>query len=391
MLRVEVAGEAYHEEAAELAQAAALAGEPLAAVVQPDLRNRHDPNAVAVHLLGEHVGFLYADVAARVQPALLRVAADRAGRIGCPATVEERGYGPQVVLWLDPQPLGLTAEAFDHLPALAAAVRAHLPKVPAAAPLLTGRDERARVDLATALRTLEEVDEDRNRSPDARHRLERRFHDVAVRLDAAGDAQASVAWLAVARCARYQRGQVADTLAALFESIRRAPGDSGAWLELVDYCSFEPHPPTLLAIVAAASPPARAGVLPALLMICDGRDRYGRLEGEPGAEMRRELSALVERLGDRGSLAVLYADAGNRAAKDGDDGSAYGWWQRAVDAGSTDPRIVDKVTTRQVKQGAYAAAAAALRQTLAVAAQPSPTRERLVKRLARCERELAKG
>jgi hypothetical protein len=67
---LQVAGESFHANAILAAQLSTPRGGPMTAVLMPDPGNPHDPNAVAVYLQGEHVGYLPRPVAKRMQPVL---------------------------------------------------------------------------------------------------------------------------------------------------------------------------------------------------------------------------------------------------------------------------------------------------------------------------------
>ena len=388
-VEVEVAGESYHADAVALAYQAAAAGAHLAGVLEPEPTNRFDPNAVAVYVLGRHVGYLPADVAARVQPALRTRGWQHGGRVACPVAFR-LAPTPQVLLSLDPRPLGLTAEDFGHQTPLSITLRALLPSLRAGTPVADGVDPRTRAELNDVERCRQLVEADWERAPDAYVKLERRFRAVAGLLDEARDAAAALAWLGVARSVRYQRGRREDTLAAFAEAIKRDPEQVPPWLELVDYGTLAPDVETLLALVAVAPLTVRPALLPTLLSVSYGTDRVGKLGAEAGTRLRAGLFGLAECEADRGSLAVLCVDAGRRAAKAGDEVGAHSWWRRAVAAGSTDPGIVDRLTIWLVKESIYSEAAPALRQALAVPLEAASVRARLEKRLARCERKLGK-
>jgi Tfp pilus assembly protein PilF len=126
-----------------------------------------------------------------------------------------------------------------------------------------------------------------------------------------------------------------------------------------------------------------------LLSISRGTDRNGRMAARDGDRLRAQMFAAAESSGDHGSCAALYADAGKQAAKQNDAEGALEWWRRAVAIGCTEPQVVDRVTTGMLQAGDYGAAASALRASLARDDVARTTRDRLEKRLARCERALA--
>lgn len=387
-VEVEVVGEGYHVDAVEGAYQAAAAGARLAGVLAPEPTNSFDPNAVAVYVLERHVGYLPAAVAARVQSALRTQAWQYGGRVACPVAFR-LAPTPQVVLSIDPGPLGLIAEDFGHPTALSVTLRALLPSLRPGTPG-DGMDHRARVELDDAERCQQLVEADWERAPDAYVELERRFRAVARLLDAAKDAAAALAWLGVARSVRYQRGRREDTLVAFTEAIKRDWEQVPPWLELVIYATLAPDVETLAAVVAAAPLIVRPHLLPTLLSVSYGTDRVGKLGAEAGARLRERLLRLAEGESDQGSLAVLWADAGRKAAKAGDEVEAHSAWRRAVASGLTDPGVVDRLTIWLVRESMYGEAAQALRQALASPVGAASVRARLEKRIARCERELAK-
>ncbi|OLT30477.1 hypothetical protein BJF79_09505 [Actinomadura sp. CNU-125] len=90
-------------------------------------------------------------------------------------------------------------------------------------------------------------------------------------------------------------------------------------------------------------------------------------------------------------VAALAADAGLREEKEGDLEKAIVSYRRAVAAGSTDAKVIDRLTIWLVKQDLYAEAAAALTQALRNPAEAATRQDRLRKRLERCQRELSRS
>lgn len=389
-IEVQVAGESFH---LETVRAAAWSASPslgsLIAVLRPEPANPHDRHAVAVYVQDGHVGYLPADIAARVQSALLAFGEAHGGcLVSCPAVIREYSIGPQIVLLLDPGPLGLGPEALESVPELARAVARLITRLDTAAPAVHGVDAKARAMLATAEKNYADVcaRASYEQRADAWPHMERAFHDAAVRLGRAEDPMSAAAWLGVARSARYRRGRRDETLAAYVEAAFYDRENPEAWSELIEYVTAAPHIPTLVGLVARAPRSVRPTLLRQLLVVSDGRDRLGRLSLQAGSRLRAALLDLVESQNDDPSIAVLAGDAGMRAYKDGDIDSAVSAWRRATAAGSTDAKVADRYSVLLVKQGEYATAAQVLRQALA-APPPSVTmRERLEKRLARCER-----
>ncbi|HZV08943.1 MAG TPA: HIRAN domain-containing protein, partial [Novosphingobium sp.] len=120
-MEVQVVGETYHADAIRKAEQS-TGREPIAELIpQPD--NSDDRNAVAVNVNDFHVGYLSRQIVPVVQPALNAFATANGGRrISCPARILWHDVGDQavaeVILLLDPAPLGLPASVFDHAPEL---------------------------------------------------------------------------------------------------------------------------------------------------------------------------------------------------------------------------------------------------------------------------------
>jgi hypothetical protein len=95
---------------------------------------------------GQHVGFLPRPVARQVQPTLLAFSqAGEARRlVSCPAEIDLSREEPQVVLLLDPAPLGLPPEAFEAVPEMAATITRLLHSLEESAPLMTGTNQQVR-------------------------------------------------------------------------------------------------------------------------------------------------------------------------------------------------------------------------------------------------------
>lgn len=119
------------------------------AVLIPEPGHPDDHNAIAVHVNGFPAGYLSRQIAGIVQPALIAFTAANSGRhVACPARILWREIHnqpiPQVILNLDPAPLGLPPEAFDHVPELDRLIQQHLRRLDVAAPAMTGCDPDAR-------------------------------------------------------------------------------------------------------------------------------------------------------------------------------------------------------------------------------------------------------
>ena len=389
-IEVQVAGESFHEEAIEAADERSSSDSSLVAVLVPEPGNVHDSWAVAVHVAGEHVGFLPREVARQVQPAIVAFSHAYGGRfVSCPAEIRWHEIGPQVVLLLDPGPLGLQPEAFEIVPDMAATTNRLLARLDQPAPHLTGADQRARSGLPAAEQDRAETEGNHDREPGDWPRVERAFRRLASQFAKAHDPWVAAAWLGVGRATRYQRGRRDDALTALVEALYWERSNADAWWELVDLASAAPHVPTLLALFARVPFEARPGVLDAFLSMSHGHDRMGRLSPAAGERLREELLHLAEYQGDRGTIATLAGNAGLAAEKAGDLQTAVGWWRRAVAAGSTDEKVADRLTVWLVKEHEYGEAGPVLRQALAAKPRSAEITDRLQRRLTRCERNIA--
>lgn len=389
-IEVQVAGELFHQDAIHAVEEHSPPGSPLVAVLVPDPGNAYDSNAVAVYVNGEHVGFLPRDMAARVQPAIAAFSHAHGGRlVSCPAQIRWHDVGPQVVLRLDPEPMGLRPEAFETVPNMAATIERLLVRFDEPSPHLTGGDTQARSALVKVDGEREEIEANYERSPGDWPRVEDALRSLAGRLATAGDPSASDAWLSVARATRYQRGRRDDTLSALTEALYWGRGNDHAWSELVDYASAAPHVPMLLALFARVPFENRAGVLSQLLRTSEGRDRLGLLHPAAGARLREVLLDVAESQGDRATVAALTGYAGLAAEKAGDLDAAAGHWRRAIAAGSTDETVADRFSVWLAKRHEYQEAAQVLRQALVANPDSAEVAERMRLRLARCERNLA--
>jgi hypothetical protein len=232
------------------------------AVLVPDTANAYDPNAMAVYVNDQHVGFLPRSLAWRLRPALAAFShAHRGCLVACAAEIRWHDIGPQVILLIDPQPLGLRPEDFEAAPEMAATIGRLLARLDQPSPLLAGIDASARSALALAQQDLKETDANYDRSPRDWPRVETAFQTAAGRLARASDPHVSAAWLGLGRATRHQRGRRDDTLTAVIEALYCARDNADAWSELVDLASAAPHVPTLLAMYARVPFETRSGVL----------------------------------------------------------------------------------------------------------------------------------
>lgn len=383
---VQVAGESFHSDAilAALFEASSTDSLTAALVPEPDTPHEH---AVAVYLQGRHVGYLPHGVGGNVQPALLEFSRAQGGRlVSCRAVVYTHEVGYQVVLQLDSTPLGLSAEAFDVPPPLADVLSGLLVRLDDSAPRLDHVDATAREMLSDAEQACQLVDADYTRSAGAWPRVEEAFQGAADRLTQAADRLASRAWLGVAHARRYQRGRRNDALAAYVEALYLDRGHVEAWCELVDYAAAAPYVPTFIDLLNRCPIPCRVSLLRRLLSVSYQNDQLGNMSPAGGKRLRAAMLNLVDTQDDHPSIALLCSDHGLRAEKAGDIDMAVAAWRRAVQSGSTDAKVADRLSLWLTKNDHHVEALHVLQQSLS---NPPPNTDlrqrRLQKRLARCQ------
>lgn len=385
-VEVQVAGESFHSDAILAALFKVPSQGSLTAVLVPERCNPYSKHAVAVYLEGQHAGYLPDRLACDVQPVLLEFAHVQGGRpVSCPARVDTHDIGHQVVLQLDPTPRGLSAEAFDVPSQLAMVLNRLLVRLDQPPPRLDNVDTTGRQLLSQAEQDRQHVDADYSRSANAWARVERVFRRAVDRLTRAEDPLASLAWLGVAHATRYQRGRRDDALAAYIEALYLDREHAEAWCELVDFASAAPHVPTFTALLARCPVACRESLLSRFLAVSYQSDRLGNMGAAAGKRFREAMLSLVERQGDRASIALLCSDQGLHAEKAGDIDTAIAAWRRAVQAGCTDANVADRLSFWLTKHNHHAEALHVLRQALSNPPQSTALRERLRKRLARCQ------
>ncbi|WP_396453062.1 DUF4429 domain-containing protein [Actinomadura sp.] len=391
-VEIEVVGEVHHEHEMRLAS-----GEPAddgvrTAVLVPEPRFSEYPDAVAVFVQTYHVGFISKEICGRVHRAIIDFADSHEGRLpSCPAEFYENIAGMQVVLLIDPRPLGLPPSLFSRVPDIAKAVDKLLGRLDGPPPVLQGRHVAARQALASAEADYAQAmdtwsgDRPRNTWPD----LERRINPLIRKLERAADPKVADAWLLYARSVRFQKGRRDDTLNGYFNCLRFDRSNGEAWSELFEYVCSAPHVPMLLDLYRRVPIPLRAGPARYLLAVSHGSDRHGNMSAHRGERLRTELKALATSQDDGVTVAVLAEDAGRHAEKDGDQEAAIAAYREAVAAGSTDSRVADRLSIWLVKRGLYAEAEKVIVQALQEPPKAATTRDRLEKRLRRCRRQLS--
>ena len=230
--------------------------------------NPQDHSAIAVFVNGFQVGYLSREIAGTVQPSLIAFTAANNGRnVACPARIlwHEIDNQPvaQIVLSLDPAPLGLAPEVFEHVPELDRVIQQRLRRLDPAAPAMTGCDPAARSLLAAAEAQRSQADAEYGRSATRWPEVERAFLRAIAQLEHAHDPLVADAWAGLARSVRYQKGRRDDWITAAVTSLYWDRSNKAAWSELVDLASAAPHVPTLLGLFRRVPISARPPVLAA--------------------------------------------------------------------------------------------------------------------------------
>ncbi|MFF5260513.1 DUF4429 domain-containing protein [Actinomadura viridis] len=389
-VEIEIVGEFYREHEVRAA-AADLRDGVRAAVLVPEPPSSKYPDAVAVYVQGYHVGYIAKEICGPVHRAIIDFAAAQDGQLpSCPAEFYENRQGQQIALLIDPRPLGLPPSLFSDVPDMAGSVERLLGQLADPSPVLHGHHDAARRALATAATDYAQVKEtwSGDRPADAWPTLENRAKALIQQFEQASDPKVAVAWLMYAQCVRYQGGRRDDTLAGYIRCLFYDRNNSEAWAELFEYVCAAPHIPMLLNLYRHVPIPLRTGPARHLLAVSHGQDRHGNMPAHRGERLRGELKALAASQNDSAPLAVLAENAGRRAEKDGDEGAAIAAYREAVAAGSTDPRVADRLSIWLVKQELYAEAEKVLTQALQQPPTAASTRDRLEKRLRRCQRHL---
>jgi hypothetical protein len=309
---VQVSGETFHAAAIREACQSRRPGVPDVAVLVPEPGNPHDHSAIAVYVNGFHVGYLSREIVGAVQPALMAFTAGTGRNVACPARIlwhEIDGYSvAQVILSLDPAPLGLPPAAFDQVPELDRVLQQHLSGLDAAAPVMTGCDLAARDLLAAAEAQRSQADAQYGRGAVRWPQVEHAFRQVIPLLERARDPLLADAWAGLARSVRYQKSRRDDWIAAAVTSLYWDRENKAAWAELADLGSAAPHVPTLLDLFRRIPHAARPPVLTVLINLSRGRDRLGNMLPADGARLRAGLAAIAQADGDTATSRKLAAD-----------------------------------------------------------------------------------
>jgi hypothetical protein len=313
-VEVQVSGETFHAAAIREACRSSQPGVPDVAVLVPEPGNPHDHSAIAVYVNRFHAGYLLRQIAAAVQPALIAFTASTGRNVACPARIlwhEIDGYpATQVILSLNPAPLGLGPEAFDQIPELDRVLQQHLSRLDAgAAPAMTGCDPAARNLLAAAEALRAQADAEYGHGAVRWPQVEHAFRQVIPLLERARDPLLADAWVGLACSVRYQKGRRDDRIAAAVTSLYWDRANKLAWAELADLASAAPHVPTLLGLFARVPLAARPPVLTTLISLSRGRDRLGNMRPADGERLRAGLAAIAQTDGDTATTRKLATDA----------------------------------------------------------------------------------
>lgn len=314
-VEVQVVGETFYAAAIREAERCGRPGLPHVAVLVPEPDNPHDHNAIAVFVNGFLVGHLPREVAAAVQPSLVAFTVASSGRaVACPARISWQQIDgqpvAQVVLSLDPAPLGLQPEDFDYVPEIDRVIQEHLRRLDTAAPALAGCDPAARSLLATAEAQWAQADAQYGGAAPGRWtQAERAFRQAIAELEQARDPLLAEAWAGLARSVRYQKGRRDDWITAAVSSLYWDRSNTTAWAELVELACAAPHVPTLLDLFRRVPAAARPPALSQLISLSRGHDRLGNMSSGEGERLRAGLAAIAEAEGDVPTIRKLSADA----------------------------------------------------------------------------------
>ncbi len=311
---VQVSGETFHAAAIREACHSSRPGVPDVAVLVPEPGSAHDYSAIAVYVNRFHAGYLSRQIAAAVQPALMAFTSSTGRNVACPARIlwhEIDGYPvAQVILSLNPAPLGLGPEAFDQVPEMDRVLQQHLSRLDAAAaPAMTGCDPAARNLLAAAEALRAQADAEYGHGTVRWPQVEHAFRQVIPLLEQARDPLLADAWAGLACSVRYQKGRRDDRIAAAVTSLYWDRANKTAWAELADLASAAPHVPTLLHLFARVPAAARPPVLTTLISLSHGRDRLGNMRPADGERLRAGLAAIAQTDGDTATTRKLATDA----------------------------------------------------------------------------------
>ncbi len=168
-----------------------------------------------------------------------------------------------------------------------------------------------------------------------------------------------------------------------------APGDENVWLAYLDYVTYGVSAVFLLGIVRRVPAAVRPAVMPRIMAVCRGRDRWSTMPDLDQSRFQAELPALLEALDDQVCLGGLYSESGLAEHRSGSHDAALVIMRRAVATGHPTLACVDRVTIDLMKLGELHESHAILTRALADTIASDSLRDRLDKRLSRCERGAA--
>lgn len=252
------------------------------------------------------------------------------------------------------------------------------PVDPMAGPMLL---ERAR-------ERYERAEQDYDRRPETKAELEAMYAAAAKALAAGGHPDEAEAWFGLAQARRYQKGRRTDTLAAFDRAIAANPQNDTVWDAYLEYITYGISLQDLLALTERIPPVVRPRHLSTLLSVADGRDRWGGMPSADGARYRAELLLLLAHLGDQESLGLLLSENGLAEERNGSHAQAMQILRDAVRTGHPTVKAVDRLTVRLVKDSQWEEATQALSLALSGPIASDSMREKLIKRLARCHKQL---
>ncbi len=242
--------------------------------------------------------------------------------------------------------------------------------------------------LSKAQRAHQRAEESMDREPATRARLENLYLQAASACRATRHSAEADAWLGLADVRRYQKGRREDTLAAFNAALAAAPDRDDVWDEYLNYVTYGISAQFLLDITAAMPPRIRAARIGMLLSVAEQHDRWGTMPVEEGKTYLSRLPDLLRQLGDDESLGGCLSVLGLREEREGSHAEAVAILAEAAATGhATTGR--DRPADRPSGEGR--AVGESPNRLAAALAQPIPSdtmRERLSRRLARCERQL---
>jgi hypothetical protein len=129
------------------------------------------------------------------------------------------------------------------------------------------------------------------------------------------------------------------------------PSSTAPWTEFLDYVTYNPDPPLLVADYHRMRQPARNACLPLLLSVSRGYDHWGRLPEADRQPFLDAMSTAILTVADPLDVAFWFGELGLREEKSGSFEQAVDWMRRAAATGRGRPQVVDRLSTYLVKVG----------------------------------------